>query len=354
MNTIIEQFKIQGSPIYCERYGSGHINKTYDIKTDAGKRYILQRINNEIFRNVEGLMHNIELVTAHLQQVSPKEQKPLQLIETLDGHSYYEDAESKFWRMWKFVSDSVCLNRAENAEDFYQSALAFGGFSQQMSDFDAKLLVETIPRFHDTPLRFEQLKEAITEDPLGRVAEVQREIAFALAREDEAHIMVDMMQEGKLPLRVTHNDTKLNNVMLDLNTRKPLCVIDLDCVMPGLLGNDFGDSIRFGASTGDEDEQDLSKINLDLALYEAYTKGFMEACGEAMTPEEIETLPLSAKLMTLECGVRFLTDHIKGDVYFGIRRNGHNLDRARTQFKLVADMEEHMDEMIGIVEKYRK
>lgn len=353
MNNVIKQFDIKGTPVYCERYGAGHINKTYDIKTDQGKRYILQRINSDIFQNVAGLMRNIELVTAHLAKVSPKEHKPLRLIPTRAGGSYYVDEHGNNWRMWKFISRSVCLNRAESSEDFYQSALAFGGFSQLMSSFNASLLEETIPRFHDTPQRYAQLKEAIAADPCGRVAGVQPEIAFAMAREEEARIMVDMMREGKLPLRVTHNDTKLNNVMLDKSTRKPLCVIDLDCVMPGLLGNDFGDSIRFGASTAAEDEQDLRRVNLDLTLYEAYVKGFMEACGSAMTEAEIQTLPLSAKLMTLECGIRFLADHIQGDTYFSICRSGHNLDRARTQFKLVADMEKHADEMTAIIEKYR-
>ncbi len=354
MNKVLRQFAIVGKPIYCERYGAGHINKTYDVKTDENKRYILQHINDDIFQNVKALMRNVELVTEHLAKVSPKDQKVLRLVPTTEGASYFVDEHGNNWRMWKFITKSVCLNRAESTEDFYQSARAFGGFSQLMSDFDAALLEETIPCFHDTPMRYTQLKEAIAADPMGRVADVQEEIAFALAREADGSIMVDMMREGKLPLRVTHNDTKLNNVMLDESTRKPLCVIDLDCVMPGLIGNDFGDSIRFGASTADEDEQDLSLVNLDLELYEAYTRGFMEACGAAMTAEEIDTLPLAAKLMTLECGIRFLADHIKGDKYFGISRAGHNLDRARTQFKLVADMEEHMDEMAAIVNKYRK
>lgn len=354
MNNVLRQFSMKGEPVYCERYGSGHINKTYDIKTTEGKRYILQRINDSIFKNVDVLMNNIVLVTEHLKKVAPKEQKILSLINTKNGGSYYKDEYGNFWRMWKFIGKSVCLNRPESLEDFYQSALAFGNFSKQLSNFDASLLSETIPDFHNTPMRYTQLHAAIAANKSGRAKDVQAEIDFALARENDAHAMVDMARKGELPLRVTHNDTKLNNVMLDKKTRKPLCVIDLDCVMPGLLGNDFGDSIRFGASTAEEDEQDLQRVHLDLDYFEAYTKGFLEACANSMTQEEIDTLPTAAKLMTLECGIRFLADHINGDIYFSTSRSGHNLDRARTQFQLVKEMEEQHEAMLAIVHKYAK
>lgn len=352
MHNIIKKFAIKGNVIYCNRFGSGHINKTYDVKTDFPRRYILQRINDDIFKDIPMLMNNINLVTNHLRSVKEKGQKVLTLIPTLDGSTFYVDEHGNNWRIWKFIDKSVCLNKAESINDFYQSALAFGNFQNQMSSFDAHLLGETIPQFHDTPMRYKQLHQAIKFDTCDRVKTALPEIEFALDREDEAGIMINMQREGKLPLRVTHNDTKLNNVMLDKKTRKPLCVIDLDCVMPGLLGNDFGDSIRFGASTAEEDEQNLDNVSLSLELFEGYVRGFMEACKHSITQEEIETLPLAAKLMTLECGVRFLTDHLNGDKYFHITRKGHNLDRARTQFKLVADMENKYLDMKEIIEKY--
>ena len=262
------------------------------------------------------------------------------------------EAEGEFYRMYDFVHDSICLDAPETDEDFYQSAVAFGSFQRQLADFPANELSETIPRFHDTPNRYRALRAAIEKDALGRAASCREEIEFALTREADAAVMMNLLAAGELPLRVTHNDTKLNNVMLDAKTRKPLCVIDLDTVMPGLAANDFGDSIRFGANTGAEDEKDLKKISLSLARYEAFARGFLEACGMALTPKEIETLPWGAKLMTLECGVRFLTDYLEGDTYFRIHRPEHNLDRTRTQFALVADMEKKWTQMCDIVKEF--
>jgi len=218
-------------------------------------------------------------------------------------------------------------------------------FITVLGSFPAQELSETIPHFHDTPSRYQALHKALEEDPLGRAAECEQEIAFALAHEEEAGTLMRLLKEGKLPLRVTHNDTKLNNVMLDATTHEAVCVIDLDTVMPGLAANDFGDLVRFGANTGAEDEKDLSKISLSLERYAQLLHGFLDACGDMLTKEEKETLPLGGKLMTLECGVRFLTDYLLGDVYFHIHRPKHNLDRMRTQFKLVADMETKWDVM---------
>lgn len=249
------------------------------------------------------------------------------------------------------MEDSVCLQIPESPEDLYESAIAFGSFQRMLADFPAETLHETIPNFHNTPDRYRIFKETLAADPLGRESEMQREIDFVLAREEEAAALQRMREKGELPLRVTHNDTKLNNVMFDRRTRKALCGIDLDTVMPGLVAFDFGDSIRFGASTGPEDEKDLDKIGLDLALYRRFTEGFIPACG-VLTPQEIETLPLGAKIMTLECGLRFLTDYLDGDHYFGISRRSHNLDRARTQFKLVEDTERRWPEICGIIEEY--
>ena len=250
--------------------------------------------------------------------------------------------------MYDFVTGSLCMDAAETPEDFRQSAVAFGAFQCQLAEFPAETLAETIPHFHDTPDRYRQLHEAMEKDVCGRRAEVQAELEFALAHEEEAGVLTRMLARGELPLRVTHNDTKLNNVMLDADTRKPLCVIDLDTVMPGLAAYDFGDSIRFGASTAAEDEKDLDKVEMSLELFEIYASGYLSTCTTLTTAEK-RSLPMGAKLMTLECGVRFLTDYLSGDTYFRIHRPEHNLDRCRTQFKLVADMEKKWDEMQRIV-----
>lgn len=350
MLNICGKFQTKGAALSCEPYGNGHINATYLVKTDE-EQYILQRINHHIFQDVPGLMRNVERVTAFLAEKDPDPRHSLHLVPAKDGAAYVE-AEGEFYRMYDFVHDSICLDAPETDEDFYQSAVAFGSFQRQLADFPANELSETIPRFHDTPNRYRALRAAIEKDALGRAASCREEIEFALTREADAAVMINLLAAGELPLRVTHNDTKLNNVMLDAKTRKPLCVIDLDTVMPGLAANDFGDSIRFGANTGAEDEKDLTKISLSLARYEAFARGFLEACGKALTPKEIETLPWGAKLMTLECGVRFLTDYLEGDTYFRIHRPEHNLDRTRTQFALVADMEKKWTQMCDIVKEF--
>ena len=239
------------------------------------------------------------------------------------------------------MTGGVCLDRAETADDFRNSGKAFGTFQNRMADFPAEQLVETIPGFHDTPKRYQALHEAIREDRAGRAKSVQQEIDFMLEREEEAGLLQQMLKAGELPLRVTHNDTKLNNVMLDEKTREPLCILDLDTVMPGLAANDFGDSIRFGASTAEEDEKDLTKVHLDLNLYQAYAEGFLHACGNRLTAAERETLPDGARIITLENAVRFLTDYLNGDTYYHIERPEHNLDRTRTQMALTEEMEKH-------------
>jgi len=350
---IASRFAINGEVTYCERYGQGHINETYLVETDKGVQYILQKVNNTVFKDIPGLMGNIASVTKYLGKRDPEPRHTLHLVPTLKGEDYLWDEDGKPWRLYDFVTDSVCLQAAETPEDFYQSAVAFGMFQRQLSEFPADTLVEVIPHFHDTPDRYRILREAIEKDVCDRKKLVEEEIAFALAREEEAASLMNQLNAGILPLRVTHNDTKLNNVMLDAEKRTPLCVIDLDTVMPGLMAFDFGDSIRFGASTALEDEKDLSKVEMSLDLYETYVKGFVATCGESMTDAEAESLPMGAKLMTLECGVRFLTDFLSGDVYFHIKRPEHNLDRCRTQFKLVADMEKKWTEMHEIVKKVR-
>lgn len=344
---ILANFRLEGTPVSCERYGFGHINETYLVVTDVSHRYILQKINIHVFQNVPALMQNISAVTAFLKTQEADPRRVLQLIPTAENSSFLENSDG-FWRVYDFIEDSICLQLPEVPEDFYESAVAFGRFQQMLGAFPAETLHETILNFHNTADRYRQLHIAIQNDAVGRLSSVQQEIDFALAREAEAGTLVDMQKKGLLPLRVTHNDTKLNNVMLDSTTRKALCVIDLDTVMPGLSAYDFGDSIRFGAATAGEDETDLSKMEMSLELFQVYATGFLSACP-GLTKTEKEVLPLGAKLMTLECGVRFLTDYLNGDKYFSIHRENHNLDRCRTQFKLVADMEYKWEQMQQII-----
>ena len=356
MYEILEKFCLDGRAVSCAPYGNGHINRTYLVMTDRKHPYILQKINHVVFQDVPALMHNISSVTSYLRARGLDARHALTLVPTRQGETYLflEDEDAQrfgYYRVYEFITDSLCMDRPETAQDFRQSAVAFGNFQMLLKDFPADTLAHTIPRFHDTVDRYRIFRRAVQEDKMGRAAGAAREIEFALAQEECAGVMLDMLRNGELPLRVTHNDTKLNNVMLDAATHEPLCVIDLDTVMPGLSGNDFGDSIRFGASSAAEDERDLDKVEMRLDLFQAYADGFLTACGDALTPAEIETLPMAAKLMTLECGVRVLTDYLEGDVYFRIHRPAHNLERTRTQFKLVADMEQKWGAMQAIVRR---
>lgn len=351
---ILSNFTLDAPAVSCERYGCGHINETYLVVTASGRRYILQKISNRAFPDVAGLQENIAAVTAHLRKKDSAPGAALNLILTRAGESWYHHGENSDWRIYDFVENSICLQAPESPEDFYQSAIAFGTFQQQLADFPAHTLHETIRNFHNTPDRYRLFRNALEADVKGRAAEVQPEIEFALCHEEVGGRLMGMLRNGELPLRVTHNDTKLNNVMLNSETRTPLCVIDLDTTMPGLSAYDFGDSIRFGAATAAEDEKDLSKVTMSLDLFRTFTRGFLRACP-GLTEKERQALPLGALTMTLECGLRFLTDYLAGDVYFGIHYPDQNLDRCRTQFKLVADMEEKMARMSAIVqEEYEK
>ena len=256
--------------------------------------------------------------------------------------------------MLTFVSGSVSYDKVERPEQFYDSAVAFGNFQYMLRDYPAENLVETIPNFHNTPDRMRQFEEAVKADKMGRLAEIGKEVEFVRSRFDFANTFENARKEGKLPLKVTHNDTKLNNILFDEKTGKALCVVDLDTIMPGYAINDFGDSIRFGATTALEDEADLSKVNFDISLYELYVKGFILGAKGGLSESELALMPEAAIMMTFECGSRFLADYLNGDTYFRVSRPGHNLDRARNQFKLVADMEARLDEMHAIVEKYAK
>lgn len=337
---------------YCEPYGNGHINNTFLVIAD--KRYILQGINTSIFTRPDELMENIIGVTEHIRNkaAEDKERATLVIIPTLDGQNFFCDSHGKYWRMFEFTERTVTFEAVEKAEDFYNCAVAFGQFQRALADYPAHTLHETIINFHNTPIRYENLMRAAENDVCGRLAEVTEELKFAKARREFCSILENAHACGDLPLRVTHNDTKLNNILFDEKTSKPVCVIDLDTVMPGYSVNDFGDSIRFGANTANEASTDYSNVKLDLELFEAYTKGFLEGCDNALTETEIKLLPIGAIMMTLECGMRFLTDYLEGDVYFRIHRPKQNLERARNQFALVADMEKKMDEMNEIVQKY--
>ena len=358
---VIENFQFEGEYTEGIPYGSGHINDTFRVTFQhkgETKRYILQRMNNQIFLNPEELMENVVGVTSWLRKKivengGEPERETLNLVPAKDGKAFYKDSEGEYWRVYLFIEGAKTYDLVENQEDFYQSAVAFGRFQGLLADYPAETLHETIQGFHNTVKRLDTFKKAVEADGCGRAAQVQEEIQFVLDREALAHKLCDMQAEGKLPLRVTHNDTKLNNIMIDDETRKAICVIDLDTVMPGLSVNDFGDSIRFGASTGAEDEPDLSKVSCSMELFELYTKGFVEGCKGSLTEEELDMLPVGAMTMTYECGMRFLTDYLEGDHYFKIHREGHNLDRCRTQFKLVKDMEEKWNQMNEIVNKYR-
>lgn len=343
-------------------YGNGHINDTfllrYETQSQGEKKYILQRMNHDIFKNPPLLMDNIVHVTDYLRSIivsrgGDPERETLNVLKTSDGASFFQDSGHNYWRVYPFIERSLCLEKVGSAKDFYDSAVAFGSFQKMLSDYPARTLHETIPNFHNTPSRFQDFKAAVQNGDRNRAALAEKEIAFALDRASETSVLTALLNIGALPLRVTHNDTKLNNILFDQDTGKALCIIDLDTVMPGLSLYDFGDSIRFGASTGAEDETDLDRIELDLSLFEAFTKGYLEGCAGSLTAKEIELLPMGAKLMTYECGIRFLADFLTGDTYFKVHRAQHNLDRARTQFKLVADMEAKWDQMTAIVAKYK-
>lgn len=346
---ITESFRFKGKPVRCREHGSGLVNRTYCVFCDSGAKYILQRVNREAFQDPPALMNNIDKIIRYLKPRVRSPRETLSLVATVDEGIYARDEAGEFWRAYDYIADSICLERADGPAVFYESGLAYGRFLEMLSSFPLRELTETIPRFHDTVFRYERFKDTVGRDPLGRLREVREEIDFALSREPFAALFMELLRRGALPLRVTHNDTKLNNVLFDRRTRRALCVIDLDTVMPGLIMNDFGDAIRFGANSAAEDETDLSLVELDLELFRAFTGGFIESCGGQMTELERELLPAGVKMMTLECGVRFLTDYLEGDTYFQTEYPEHNRDRCRAQFALFRDLEKKEAEMVRIV-----
>ncbi len=323
-----------------ESYGNGHINDTFLVTMP---RYILQRINTSIFRNPEELMENIENVTGFLREKLREagedfERGTLQVVPAKDGGSFYKVDDDNVFRVYRFVEGTKSIENSKTPKDLYEAGVGFGHFQKLLADFPVEKLHETIQDFHHTPKRIEALREAIRQDRAGRAGSVQREIDFALENASWAGSVVQGMEAGRIPVRVTHNDTKINNILFDRDTGKAVCVIDLDTVMPGSMLYDFGDALRIGGSSAAEDETDLDKVWFDERAFEAFAKGYLSEMREALTEDELALLPLSVKLMTYECGIRFLTDYLNGDTYFKIHREHHNLDRARNQFKLVADI----------------
>ena len=323
-----------------EDYGNGHINDTYSVGGAGG---ILQRINTVVFPNPEGLMENIENVTTFLRKKiaaegGNPERETLSVMKTIDGKSYYKYDEEHFFRMYRFVEDTITIEESNDPEELYEAGVGFGRFQRLLDDYPADTLHEVIPDFHHTPKRMEALKKAVAEDKVGRVASAEKEIAFVLEQAQWVDVVVKALEDGSIPLRVTHNDTKVNNILFDKNTKKALCVIDLDTVMPGSALYDFGDALRVVGSTAAEDETDLDMVWFSEKAFVAFARGYLSQMKSFLTEKELELLPLSVKLITLECGTRFLTDYLNGDTYFKIHREHHNLERARNQFKLVEDI----------------
>ncbi len=350
MKEVLRNFFPEEEIVFVGPHGSGHINHTFAVETAGEKRYVLQKINTDIFKDVEGLMENVVNVTDYLrrqiaQEGGDPERGTMRAVPAVDGKYYYIDTQGGCWRVYVLIDNVISLDQAENEEALYASGLAFGRFQAQLADYPAHTLHETIPDFHNTPKRYETFEKAVQEDICHRAESVSEEIAFIRAHKPDINMLTDLLQAGQLPLRLTHNDTKLNNVLLDPETYGAVCIVDFDTIMPGLTAYDFGDAIRFGANTAMEDEPDTSKVSLSVPLYQAYVKGFMEGCGGRLTAKEVETLPQGAKTITLEQGIRFLTDYLQGDTYYQTTREGQNLDRCRTQLALVADMERKWDQM---------
>ena len=345
MQSIINGFNFSGTVVSCKEFGSGHINTTMKLVTDTGRTYILQRINHHVFKNPVQVMENAAAVTSHLQKKNPDPRHTLRFLTTKAGDYCFKDPDGNYWRMYEFVP-GIALDAPEKPEDLYAAGLGFGRFQQLLLDFPAHTLHETIPQFHDTPNRYTQLEEAVKADRVGRVKNVQPQLVWLM---EQKPLAGTLLEDDRLPLRVTHNDTKLNNVLLDARTHAPLCVLDLDTVMPGLSAYDFGDAIRFGAAVYGED---APENRMDFTLFTQYAQGFLEGVPN-LTDAEIRALPMGAFLMTLELAVRFLTDYLDGDRYFRISYPEQNLDRAKNQLMLAKDIKEKLPKMEEIIQSLR-
>ncbi|WEV74949.1 aminoglycoside phosphotransferase family protein [Bifidobacterium sp. ESL0800] len=342
-------FRLEGEVSSIKAYGDGHINRTYLVTTDR-KRYILQKMNTNVFPDTENLMRNIELVTSYLHS---KGKETLDIVRTDDGATYYADATGA-WRIYAFIEHTISYNMVPDAEVFRDAGAAFGDFQNELASFDASQLKETVAHFHDTPSRFLDFKAALAQDREGRASGCREEIRFFVDQADWYPKITDELSNGSIPLRVTHNDTKLNNILMDATTHKARAIIDLDTIMPGSMLYDFGDSIRFGASTALEDERDLDKVHFSTELFKAYARGFLGEVKPSITDGELRLMPESAIIMTLECGMRFLADYLSGDTYFATSYPEHNLVRCRTQIKLVREMERKLEDSHRIIDEVMK
>ncbi len=353
---ILSAYEFEGNYTGYSQITAGHINCTFALQFELNgrnKQYIAQQINTNVFKKPVELMENMVNVTRHLAEKIKEnggdtERETLYALFAKDGKPYHIMPDGSFWRCVNFITDAYSCDTIENPQVFFNAGAAFGDFMSKLADFPGETLHETIPDFHNTKQRFENFLIALENNKSGRKDNVKEEIDFVLQRKEDSAKFVDLIAEGKLPIRVTHNDTKINNIMFDNQSNLGICILDLDTVMPGLSLYDFGDAIRSGAGTAAEDEKDASKMKLNVELYKAYTEGYLSTAGKSLTPEEAENLAFSAKLLTFECGMRFLTDYLDGDVYFHTDYAEHNLVRCRTQFALVKDIEEHMDELNAI------
>jgi len=364
LRDVVGRFCISGSLVHAEPFGHGHINDTYAVSFSQADgstyQYILQRINRFVFKDPVALMENIEQVTRHLrakiQAVSGNPQREtLNLVKTLAGSYYTQDSAGEFWRAFLLIEGARTYEKIETQQQTYQAAWAFGNFQRQLADFPAIQLHETIPNFHNTPQRFQNFIETVQRDAHNRAASVRDEIRFLETHETQTHILVDLASKGILPLRVTHNDTKFNNVMIDDQTGKAICVLDLDTVMPGLALYDFGDAVRSAAALVEEDARDGSEAGISLETFDSLAHGYLDAARSFLTTAEVDLLAFSARLITLEQAIRFLGDYLNGDIYYKVQRPGHNLDRARTQIGMLRDMESEQkyQQMNLIISKYR-
>ena len=355
---IATHFQFDGVLSRVREMTSGHINMTYCLEYTDGegnqKAYTLQRINTVAFRDPASLMENIRLVTEHIRAglVAAGEdpaRRVLQFVKADNGTLLYEDGEGGFWRAYGFVDHAVAYDKITDSRHFYEAGRGFGLFQNALADFPAAQLSETIPNFHNTPKRYEAFLEAVRRDAAGRAKELSDEIAFFEKRADMMRLIVDGLATGELPVRVTHNDTKMNNVLLDEESGEAICVIDLDTVMPGSALYDYGDAVRFGACTASEEETDLDQIKVNMELFEAFTRGFLETVGDRLTETEIALMPVGAKMMACELSMRFLTDYLDGDVYFKTKYPTHNLVRAHAQMQLLRDMEQKEEAMAAVI-----
>lgn len=360
---IARAFSLPGRLLHSARHGSGHINETFCVSVDAAggeERFILQRINERVFRNVPSLMENVERVTRHARAQAEATygadaaRRVLTLVPTIEGRPCHRDDAGGWWRCYVFIERARTFDVIESPAHAREAARAFGNFQRLLLGLPGPRLHETIPNFHHTRKRFEALQRAVVGDPHGRAAGIRDEIAFARAREPLVDTLLTLQAQGRIPERITHNDTKLNNVMIDDATQEGLCVIDLDTVMPGLALYDFGDMVRSATNSTAEDEPDVTKVHARLPIFEALIEGYLAAARPFLTPVELAHLVISGQLITFEIGLRFLTDHLEGDVYFRTHRPGHNLDRARNQFALLRSLENQRDAMEAIVQRFSR